>query len=188
VGTAGRLLQLLRMQASEMGLSRHGRGLAFKPSAQEDLLPAAELPVKRCGIAKYSPSGGRFAAVGRANAILVYDVYAPAASTAGAGLYAWAAATGAQAAGGGSGSSSSSGSGGWAPAATLRGHVSSVTDVAWSADGRRLVSCGAGGAVYVWDPETGARLAGCEYIDKARVYTAGASCMHGRSSRVHALL
>jgi hypothetical protein len=139
--------------------------------------------VRRCAIAKFSHGGGLFAAVGRSNVIQVYNAFDPAASAAGGGAYAAAAAVAAPC--GGSGSASGA-AGGWAPAAQLRGHVSSVTDMAWSGDDRRLVSCGAGGAVYVWDPATGARLAGCEFIDKARIYTAGGSrerkltCWQGR--------
>lgn len=39
----------------------------------------------------------------------------------------------------------------WARVATLRGHVQDVLDVAWSADGSRLVSASIDNAVMVWD-------------------------------------
>lgn len=127
-------------------------------------MPHAELPVKRCSITEFSHGGALFAAVGRSNAILVYETYG-AGPPAGA-AYAAAAATGSPfgAAGGGAA---------WPPARQLRGHVSTVTGVAWSSDDRHLVSCGAGGAVYVWDAAAGTRLSGLEYVDKSCVYSAG---------------
>jgi len=172
-----------------------GKGLNSAPhtnpgsitSTQNDLLPAAELPVKRCSITRFSTGGGLFAAVGRTNTILLYETYGSGASTNPA--YGAAAANGSPNSGAssfGSGSGGGSGSGsaasGWAPTRQLKGHVSTVTDVAWSKDDRRLVSCGAGGAVYVWDVSTGVRLSGLEYVHKACVYTA--VCCVGRSGGV----
>ncbi len=55
-----------------------------------------------------------------------------------------------------------------------------MTDAAWSADDRRLVTCSAGGAVYVWDVSAGARIASLEYVDKSCVYAA--ACPLGRAA------
>jgi WD40 repeat protein len=57
--------------------------------------------------------------------------------------------------------------------AVLKGHVSSVTDLVFTGDDKRLVSTGAGGAVYFWDLSTGTRLTELEYVDKKCIYCSG---------------
>lgn len=59
------------------------------------------------------------------------------------------------------------------PLWVLKAHVSTVTDLVFSGDDTRLVSSGAGGAVYFWDLATGSRLMELEYVDKKCVYFAG---------------
>uniref|UniRef100_A0A383W626 Uncharacterized protein n=1 Tax=Tetradesmus obliquus TaxID=3088 RepID=A0A383W626_TETOB len=156
---------------------------------RRELLPVADLPVAKCSVARYSHGGALLAAVGRTNAIVIYPAY----YGAGGG------ASGASPPTGGSSShyaqrssagDSGRGSGGYFSAAAaaaasgigtdgacvmrplfvLKAHVSSVTDLVFSGDDRRLVSSGAGGAVYFWDMSTGARLMELEYVDKQCVY------------------
>jgi WD40 repeat protein len=62
----------------------------------------------------------------------------------------------------------------------LKAHVSTVTDLVFSGDDRRLVSSGAGGAVYFWDMSTGARLMELEYVDKQCVYYTGGCSSWGK--------
>lgn len=64
------------------------------------------------------------------------------------------------------------------PLHVLKAHVSTVTDFVFSGNDQRLVSCGAGGAVYFWDLATGSRLMELEYVDKKCVYYARKS-VHG---------
>ncbi|KAF6260716.1 hypothetical protein COO60DRAFT_1637364 [Scenedesmus sp. NREL 46B-D3] len=156
---------------------------------RRELLPVAHLPVAKCSVARYSHGGALLAAVGRTNAIVVYPAY----YGSGAG------ASGAIAQNGGSSShytqrssagDNGRGSGGYASAAAaaaasgigmdgacvmrpllvLKAHVSTVTDLVFSGDDKRLISSGAGGAVYFWDMSTGARLMDLEYVDKQCVY------------------
>ncbi|WIA33170.1 hypothetical protein OEZ86_006317 [Tetradesmus obliquus] len=156
---------------------------------RRELLPVADLPVAKCSVARYSHGGALLAAVGRTNAIVIYPAY----YGAGGG------ASGASPPTGGSSShyaqrssagDSGRGSGGYSSAAAaaaasgigtdgacvmrplfvLKAHVSTVTDLVFSGDDRRLVSSGAGGAVYFWDMSTGARLMELEYVDKQCVY------------------
>ncbi|GBF91925.1 hypothetical protein Rsub_04649 [Raphidocelis subcapitata] len=145
---------------------------------RNDLLTAAQLPVKRCSLARFSTRGGLFAAVGRSNVIQLYQTYACPRAAAGAPAYA-AASSGAPPP---PAAAAAAGAAAWLPAAALRGHVSSVTGLAWSSDDARLVSCGAGGAVYVWDASAGSRLAALDYVDKACVYCG--VCYVGRSGGV----
>jgi hypothetical protein len=159
---------------------------------QRELLPVADLPVAKCSVARYSYGGALLAAVGRTNAIVVYPAY----YGSGAG------ASGTTAPVGGSSShytqrssagDSGRGSGGYSSAAAaaaasgigtdgacvmrplfvLKAHVSTVTDLAFSGDDKRLISSGAGGAVYFWDMSTGARLMELEYVDKQCVFYTG---------------
>ncbi|GAB1610641.1 cilia- and flagella-associated protein 57-like, partial [Argonauta hians] len=51
----------------------------------------------------------------------------------------------------------------------LKGHNKIVNSVIWSLDDSKLVSCGADGAVYEWDPLTGKRIG--ENVLKTCVYT-----------------
>ncbi|KXZ44685.1 hypothetical protein GPECTOR_63g14 [Gonium pectorale] len=55
--------------------------------------------------------------------------------------------------------------------AALRGHASPVTDLAFSADDRMLVSTGTGGAVYFWDLATHTRLVEMEHVDKQAAFS-----------------
>jgi WD40 repeat protein len=45
--------------------------------------------------------------------------------------------------------------------AALSGHASTVTSVAWSPDGRRLVSTSGDRTVRLWNPDTGACVRNC---------------------------
>ncbi|MEW5309048.1 MAG: hypothetical protein WDW38_000960 [Sanguina aurantia] len=54
---------------------------------------------------------------------------------------------------------------------SLKGHVSVVTDLGFSADDRTLVSTGAGGAVYFWDMASFKRMPEHEFVDKRSIFT-----------------
>uniref|UniRef100_A0A7R9VL67 Cilia- and flagella-associated protein 57 n=1 Tax=Chlamydomonas euryale TaxID=1486919 RepID=A0A7R9VL67_9CHLO len=56
----------------------------------------------------------------------------------------------------------------------LKGHVSAVTSLCFSADDRVLVSTGAGGAVYFWDLVNGTRIIDQEFVDKRSIYCSAA--------------
>jgi WD40 repeat protein len=157
---------------------------------RDSLSRVAQLPVARCSIARYSHGGGMLAAVGRNNTIAVFSVfYGQCGATAAAAAGAAACGLGASSKQprGASGSqppcvpplgaaracAAFSGGSSLAPVALLKGHISSVTAVAWSADDRRLVSVGAGGAVYTWDVAASSRLVELDFVDKALVYCAG---------------
>jgi WD40 repeat protein len=49
----------------------------------------------------------------------------------------------------------------------LKGHLSSVTALSWSADDRILLSASLGGTVYFWDVASQSRLRELDYIDKS---------------------
>ena len=152
-----------------------------------DLLPFADLPVRQCSLASFSNAGALFAASGRGNAIYVYDTHAGLGGAVTSPQYAAVAAgasppppalppltTAAAAAATSGGSSGAGGSGGgaarWLPYRILKGHASGVAAAAWAPGDRRLASCGAGGAAYVWDVASGARLAALDFVEKASVY------------------
>lgn len=144
---------------------------------QGALSPVAELPMVCCSVVRYSHSGGLIAAVGRNNAICIYPAYygQQSASTARYGAAQHHAAPGrgpavsaAAAAGFGVDAVAA-----LVPVVVLKGHVSAVTDVAFTSDDRRLISSGAGGAVYWWDLATGSRLVELDHVDKRNVYCAG---------------
>ena len=52
-------------------------------------------------------------------------------------------------------------------AGKLRGHMSAITAIRWSADDRTLASVSAGGDVYLWDAASCTRLRDVEHVDKA---------------------
>jgi hypothetical protein len=130
----------------------------------------AELPVAKCNVVRYSHTGGLLAAAGSSNTISVYPAYYGHEGSAGRARssrlpghsHAAAAAAG-----------SSGGSAVLEAVAVLKGHVSSVTDLVFTGDDSRLISTGAGGAVYFWDLSTGSRLIELEYVDKKCVYCSG---------------
>ena len=137
------------------------------------LSTVAELPVAKCNVARYSHAGGLLAAAGGSNTIYVYPAY-----------YGHEGAAGRASSSRGTAHSHSStaaagrGEGGalLEAVAVLKGHVSSVTDLVFTGDDSRLISAGAGGAVYFWDLSTGTRLVELEYVDKKCVYSSGKSC------------
>lgn len=130
----------------------------------------AELPVAKCNLVRYSHTGGLLAAAGSSNIISVYPAYYGHEGAAGRARssrlpghsHAAAAAAG-----------SSDGGAVLEAVAVLKGHVSSVTDLVFTGDDSRLISTGAGGAVYFWDLSTGCRLIELEYVDKKCVYCSG---------------
>jgi WD40 repeat protein len=131
----------------------------------------ADLPVAKCNVARYSHTGGLLAAAGSSNTIYVYPAYYGHEGAAGRASSTRPAAHththSAEAAAGGAVLEA---------VAVLKGHVSSVTDVVFTGDDRRLVSTGAGGAVYFWDLSTSSRLVELEYVDKKCLYISGATC------------
>ena len=124
-----------------------------------------EFPIRKCSLVRYSPGGDVFAAVGRSNVIVIYPSHigsTSSGSTMSTGSYGSLA-----------GVPTALGAGPHPPLAVLKAHVSTVTDLAFSKDGVKLISVGAGGAVYFWDVADGSRLMELEYVDKACVYYAG---------------
>lgn len=109
---------------------------------QGAMSPVAELPVFKCSITRYSHTGGLLAAAGSNNTILVYPAYyghEGAAGRASSSRPAGQRRSAAVAAGSGEGGAVLE------VVAVLKGHVSSVTDVVFTGDDKRLVSTGAGG-------------------------------------------
>ena len=47
----------------------------------------------------------------------------------------------------------------WKCESTLRGHIEDVVDLSWSANGKKLASCGIDNSVIVWDPWNKTKLA-----------------------------
>jgi WD40 repeat protein len=131
--------------------------------------PVAELPVVKCSITRYSHAGGLLAAAGSSNTIFVYPAYYGHEGAAGraSSRPAGQSRSAAVAAGSGEGGAVLE------AVAVLKGHVSSVTDLVFTGDDKRLVSTGAGGAVYFWDLSTGTRLTELEYVDKKCLYCSG---------------
>lgn len=152
----------------------------------------ADLPVAKCAVARYSHGGAMLAAVGRSNAIVVYPAYYGGGAGASGGSpptggsnshYAQRSASGSRGPGVSAAAAAAAAGIGtdgacvMRPLCVLKAHVSTVTDLAFSGDDRRLVSSGAGGAVYFWDLSTGSRLIELEYVDKQCVYyTGGPRC------------
>jgi WD40 repeat protein len=138
------------------------------------LSPVAELPVARCSLARYSHGGGLLAAVGRNNAITLFPSFygdGPACSSPAASSSNKAASSRHGAAQHASGARSHLRSTGvLAPAAVLKGHVSSVTDMVFTRDDQRLITSGAGGALFTWDVATGSRLVQLDHVDKKLVF------------------
>lgn len=141
---------------------------------QDALSPVAELPVIKCNVARYSHTGGLLAAAGGNNTITVFPAWYGHEGAAGRAFPSCRQASHTRAhsaaAGGGSGDASAV----LEAVAVLKGHVSSVTDLVFTGDDRRLISTGAGGACYFWDISTGTRLIELEYVDKKCVYCSGA--------------
>ncbi|KAF8067333.1 CFAP57 [Scenedesmus sp. PABB004] len=140
-----------------------------------ELAPLAELPVAKCGVACYSHGGALLAAAGRSNAIVLYPAYYGAGAGANGhdpSAAAGAAAHYAQGSTSGGGARGGDGPAALRPLAVLKAHVSTVTGLAFSGDDRRLVSCGAGGALYFWDVPSCARLGELEFVDKRSIYHA----------------
>lgn len=139
---------------------------------QGSLSPVAELPVAKCNVVRYSHTGGLLAAAGGNNTISIYPAYYGHEGAAGRARssrlpgHSHAAAAVAVA-------GSSDGGAVMEAVAVLKGHVSSVTDLVFTGDDSRLISTGAGGAVYFWDLSTGSRLIELEYVDKKCVYCSG---------------
>ena len=143
-------------------------------SMQNDLLQLTELPIKKCMIVRYSHGGHLFAAVGRSNTVFIYPSYSGSNtsnsnSTTGRSALTLTASTASI----GGAAAAAAAANGWAPAVQLKAHVSTVTDIAFSDDDRKIVTCGAGGAVYFWDVASGSRLMELEYVDKKSVYYSG---------------
>lgn len=148
---------------------RHHTVCCHRHHTQGNLSPMADLPVAKCNVARYSHTGGLLAAAGSSNTIYVYPAYYGHEGAAGRASSTRPAAH--------TRSLEAAASGAVLEAvAVLKGHVSSVTDVVFTGDNRRLVSTGAGGAVYFWDLCTGSRLVELEYVDKKCLYTSGATC------------
>lgn len=147
-------------------------GLAVHWVLKGSLSPMAELPVAKCNVVRYGHTGGLLAAAGGSNTIYVYPAcygYEGAAGRASSIStrvpgHSHSAAVGA---------GSTDGSAVLEAVVVLKGHVSTVTDLVFTGDDRRLVSTGAGGAVYFWDLSTGTRLVELEYVDKKCVYCSG---------------
>lgn len=134
------------------------------------LSPMAELPVVKCNVSRYSHTGGLLAAAGSSNTIYVYPAYYGYEGAAGRPSNISTRAPGhshSAAVGGGDGSAVLE------AVVVLKGHVSTVTDLVFSGDDKRLISTGAGGAVYFWELSTGTRLIELEYVDKKCIYCSG---------------
>lgn len=161
--TAARACFVLVCGSYSRRLSRHA------VVAQGDLSPMADVPITKCNVARYSHTGGLLAAAGSSNTIYVYPAYYGHEGAAGRASSTRPAAhtRSAEAAAGGAVLEA---------VAVLKGHVSSVTDLVFTGHDRRLVSTGAGGAVYFWDLCTGSRLVELEYVDKKCLYISGAAC------------
>jgi WD40 repeat protein len=161
-------------------------------ASQRELLPVADLPVAKCSVARYSHGGALLAAVGLTHAVVIYPAYygsgggaSGATPSVGGSSSHYAQRSSAGDSGRGSGGYSSAAAAAAAsgigtdgacvirPLLVLKAHVSTVTDLVFSGDDKRLVSSGAGGAVYFWDMSTGARLMELEYVDKQCVYYTG---------------
>eukprot|EP00775_Hariotina_reticulata_P011301 gene11301-11451_t len=165
-----------------------GQGLRIYQVLRGELLPMVDLPVAKCSVVKYSHGGAVLAAVGRSNAIVLYPAYFGGAAGASGSSAVSSLVAGGQhmlSATKSSGARPSLAPGSAAvyaagtegacvmrPLHVLKAHVSTVTDFVFSGDDQRLVSCGAGGAVYFWDLATGSRLMELEYVDKKCVYYA----------------
>lgn len=156
---------------------------------QRELSLITDLPVAKCSVVKYSHGGGLLAAVGRSNAIVVYPAYYGGGAGASgvnptqwhsSGQYSQNSQSGAHKAGNTTGQAAVGHEGAclMRPQFVLKAHVSTVTDLVFSGDDKRLISSGAGGAVYFWDMTTGARLMELEYVDKKCVYYAGEDGRH----------
>lgn len=160
---------------------------------QREMTPITDLPVAKCSVVRYSHGGSVLAAVGRSNAIVIYPAYyGGGAGASGVNPSQWHSNTSTyytqhsnsgDCKGAGDGPAvGSEGACIMRPLWVLKAHVSTVTDLVFSGDDKRLVSSGAGGAVYFWDLATGSRLMELEYVDKKSVYYAGAAdisiCLH----------
>lgn len=62
----------------------------------------------------------------------------------------------------------------------LKGHNNKVRSIVWSADDRKLVSCGMEGAVYEWDTSTGKRVG--ESVLKSCSYSSVAITPDGKTT------
>jgi WD40 repeat protein len=138
---------------------------------QHDISLLMELPIRKCSLVRYSPGGNIFAAVGRSNVIVIYPAHVGGSSNSSSSGSSSTMSTGSYSSL--AGVPTALGAGPHAPVAVLKAHVSTVTDLAFSRDGGKLISVGAGGAVYFWDVADGSRLMELEYVDKACVYYAG---------------
>eukprot|EP00878_Enallax_costatus_P036943 GHUV01041578.1.p1 GENE.GHUV01041578.1~~GHUV01041578.1.p1 ORF type:complete len:135 (-),score=39.55 GHUV01041578.1:3-407(-) len=130
------------------------------------------------------------AAVGRTNAIVVYPAYY-GGGTGASGInpahwrgntttyYTQSSNSGARRGAGEAAGVGAEGACLLRPLWVLKAHVSTVTDLVFSGDDSRLVSSGAGGAVYFWDLATGSRIMELEYVDKKCVYYAGKAWAFG---------
>eukprot|EP00878_Enallax_costatus_P010135 GHUV01010580.1.p1 GENE.GHUV01010580.1~~GHUV01010580.1.p1 ORF type:complete len:1050 (+),score=361.27 GHUV01010580.1:412-3561(+) len=158
---------------------------------RHELAPISDLPVAKCSVVRYSHGGSMLAAVGRTNAIVVYPAYY-GGGTGASGInpahwrgntttyYTQSSNSGARRGAGEAAGVGAEGACLLRPLWVLKAHVSTVTDLVFSGDDSRLVSSGAGGAVYFWDLATGSRIMELEYVDKKCVYYA--ACHHDRSS------